>query len=230
MRKIAIIILFLSFNCGKRYKEVKDSQQILNIHNSQPFFGDFIYENKIDFYSDTMGIYLKHFNFSDSNEIESLLKNIYKRDQQYRDSVQINNDLDSLMIKRYGKQITLGDQFNKEIVKHIINKVGWPDTRGMNSIAHDAFWYTIFHSYDIEFITNIKVHLGKAFKDSIISPQYYASLIDKIYVRSGQKQIYGTYPSFDKKGNKIIIPQISVSVDSINMQRELIGLKRIELP
>lgn len=124
MRKIAIIILFLSFSCGNRYKEVTESKQILNVHNSQPFFGDFIYENKIDFYSDTMGIYLKHFNFSNNKKLESLLTNIYSRDQQYRDSVQIDNELNDLMIDRYWKKIIFGDKLNKEIVKLIISKVG----------------------------------------------------------------------------------------------------------
>lgn len=228
MKYITILILFVSFSCQKK-PNAKESKQIFNVQYNKTFFGDFIYKNKIDYYSDTMRIYLEHFNFSNCNELESLLKNIYKRDQQYRDSLQINNDLDSLLIKRYGKQVVLSDHINKEMLKYIFRIIGWPDTRGMDSTAHYALWYVIFHSHDIEFINSTKTHIKKAFDDSIISPQYYASLIDKINVRSGNKQIYGTYPSYDIKGKKIIIPQISIGIDSINIERELIGLDRINL-
>jgi hypothetical protein len=224
----AILTIILLISCCKKNKS-KDETRLPPANLRKSYNQSFFLQKRTNFNYDSLITCLNQENLSSHSCLESLLKNVYLRDQKFRDSLQANiSKRDKNKIIFFRKKITLNDEINKEIVKYIIVNKGYPDTRKMDSKAHDAIWYTLYHSTDNEFLTKNLGYLKAALNDSIISAQYYASLIDKIYVRCGKKQIYGTYPSFDQSGKKIIRPELSQSIDSINYQRELIGLDKIK--
>ncbi|WP_339794536.1 hypothetical protein [uncultured Imperialibacter sp.] len=226
---ISTIVIIISLISCRKENNRKDQMEIPPTNLKKSYNQLFFPQKESKFNYDSLMTSLNKEDLSCHSCLESLLKKVYLRDQEFRDSLMaIDRKGDEWKSTSFWKKIMLNDEINKEIVKYILINKGYPDTRKMDSKAHDAIWYTLFHNSDREFLTKSLDYLKFAHNDSIISSQDYTLLVDQIYVRCGKKQIYGTYNSFRKSGNGIIFPKISQSIDSINYHRELIGLVKIK--
>lgn len=223
---ILIISLLFVISCEKRTDKTTLKGDALSLQYRQQGIGGFNYLNKKDAYKDTVDAYVSRINYINEDSLELELAKLLLRDQQYRDSIHTVDKSN----KTFHKKMKQADFINKKILRHIFENIGWPDTRRMNEKANQATWLSIYHNNtDIEFQKFTLPHIKKAFKDSIISPLYYAYLIDKIYVTIDRKQIYGTYPNFGHYRSDGFPYRISKSIDSINIERKAIGLDKLEL-
>jgi len=68
----------------------------------------------------------------------------------------------------------------------------------------------------------------KAVDNCLLAPGNYALLIDRILVRSGKKQIFGTQPFFDHQKNKIV-PYPIRKYKKVNKRRMENGMSHLEL-
>jgi hypothetical protein len=175
-------------------------------------------------FPDTLSSYIKQIDVSSCKSIESELRMVYVRDQWYRDSLQSIRNIDADARRYFTGQLVQSDQINADIVRHILDNVGWARTCHMDDQSNMGIWMTIFHSRNVEFKSNALKYIEQAFEDSILTPELYAFLMDNIYVNTGRKQLYGTYPGL----GRLDFPyRTSISIDSVNLERELIGLEKI---
>lgn len=167
----------------------------------------------------TMNVAIDPFRLKVADSLKHLipiLDSVYYYDQLYR----VNNNT-KLLFQNKNKQKRI-DSINLLIVDSVIRKYG---ILGMNDIGiygHMAITMTIQHS-DIETQKKYLPEFKKALGRKKIGPVTYAMLEDRVLVKSGKMQIYGTQVMVSSK-NKIAELLPVVSPDSIDIRRKSIGL------
>ncbi len=121
-------------------------------------------------------------------------------------------------------------QTDQEIqkLKSIVEKIGWPTISAIGSTAASQFW-----SLTIDSITpNSEFHesclrLMKANPEAAEHTSYIAEFEDKLRVRNGKPQLYGTQFRINEKGISEIIQPIE-DMSGLNKRRAEMNLEDFE--
>jgi hypothetical protein len=133
---------------------------------------------------------------------------------------------DSEEIKYIWTLIHFQDSINEIDVTRIIDSHGWLGTNRIGELANQTLWLVIQHA-PIELQEKYIPYLRTSVKNGESEGWYLAFLEDRIAMRNGEKQIYGTQSTFNKKTGKNHIYPIQNS-DNVNERRKEIGLDAIE--
>lgn len=116
---------------------------------------------------------------------------------------------------------------NAEILRDIIDKIGYPTIDKVGKEAHEATWLIIQHSIEQpEFMKKCAKLLEEAVFEDKADPKSLAYLTDRIAVFEGKEQLYGTQFDWDKSGN--LRPNHFDDLTKVNERRKSIGLNTLE--
>lgn len=118
------------------------------------------------------------------------------------------------------------DSTNLEYIEHIIEKYGWPARTVFGSPANETVWLVIQHA-DIAVQEKYFPLMRASVEKNESSATELAYLEDRILMRHGKKQRYGTQVSYNEKTGKQELWPIEDEVH-VNERRALIWLEPLE--
>jgi hypothetical protein len=167
---------------------------------------------------------------SESDSIKKILNKVHQNDQKYRlkiEKTEIKYGMESEHYKKDMKTILHYDSINTKIVSSIIDSYGWLGKDEIGHLGNSTLFLVIQHA---DLTTQKKyLHVLKdAVKKGNAEPFHLAYLEDRIRLKLGQKQIYGTQATYDSIKGDIIIAPIEDSIN-VDKRREQIGLPPLEV-
>lgn len=131
------------------------------------------------------------------------LDSIYDEDQIYRkqlDGIREKYGQQSKEMREHWKIINYKDSVNLIKVKAILDKYGWlgPDVVGGN--GNTTLFLVIQHA-DLKTQEKYLPMMREAVKNNKARPSSLALLEDRVLIRNGKKQVYGSQISFNQKTN-----------------------------
>lgn len=147
-----------------------------------------------------------------NKEIAGQLIRLAEADLELREKLLKENKLDG-----YNPEMEAVHKENAEILKEIINIIGWPTISKVGDEASEAAWLIVQHSIgDPLFMKKCLALLEESAGD--INPQNFAYLYDRVCYFEGRPQKYGT--QFDDNG---IYPV--EDKNEVNVLRQNLNLK-----
>lgn len=114
------------------------------------------------------------------------------------------------------------DDFHSIRLKEIIALYGWPGYSRVGPEGSQAFWLLVQHTPDLLFQSQCLEFLEDAVLNHEASPIHLAYLKDRVYVRAGKNQIYGTQVKEDLTFHPI------EDEEHVDERRAAIGLPPLE--
>ncbi len=90
------------------------------------------------------------------------------------------------------KEILALDEKNQERLLEIVEEMGWPGSDLIGEAGTHAFWLLVQHSPDVAFQNRCLPLLKKATGQGFAELKDFAFLQDRVLIRMGEPQIYGT--------------------------------------
>jgi len=156
--------------------------------------------------------------------LKETLENIFERDQYDRllwSQAVKNNPSDAERNEQLAQRALMTDSLNLVLVDEILSQHGFPRKEQVGDFGNQAVWLVFQHA-DLDFQKRFLPQLEAAVSRGDIAPVFLALLRDRIDVREGRPQRYGT--QIDGKGN--IAPLLDAS--RVNQWRQEVGLPSIE--
>lgn len=162
--------------------------------------------------------------------LKSELDSIFTMDQKYRlmmDSVANRFGQESKQMKELWKITDEIDSKNLDRVTHILDKYGWLGPDEIGGKASSTLWVVVQHAdqkTQEKYLPMMReaVSRGKARGSSL------ALLEDRVALRQGKKQIYGTQVGTDSEtGNHYIMP--IEDEPNVNKRRKAVELPPLEV-
>ena len=152
-----------------------------------------------------------------------------KDDQKYRNEIHGQSkkgNYDSPEVKELWKKQSALDLKNLKRSEEIISQHGYPSKILVGKEATNSIFLIIQHA-DLKYQEKYISLFQKAVKNGDLKMKIFALMIDRIEVRKGRPQIYGTQVGQDLKTGKLAFDLI-VDEKKVNKRREYIGLPTIE--
>ena len=125
--------------------------------------------------------------------------------------------------KKAGLKIIAIDKKNTRRAKEIIKKYGWPGFDLVGEKAGHMFWLIVQHAdLNPEFQKQSLKLLMQAVKNKQALPSDGALLTDRVLVREGKKQIYGT--QFHRDKNLNLVPRPIKDIKNLDKLRKSVEL------
>ena len=156
--------------------------------------------------------------------LKETLENIFERDQYDRllwSHAVKNNPDDTERNERLARRALMTDSLNLVLVDEILSQHGFPRKEQVGDFGNQAVWLVFQHA-DLDYQKRFLPQMEAAVSHGYIAPLYLALLRDRIDVREGRPQRYGT--QIDGKGN--LAPLLDAS--RVNQWRQEVGLPSIE--
>ena len=156
--------------------------------------------------------------------LKETLENIFERDQHDRllwSHAVKNNPDDTERNERLARRALMTDSLNLVLVDEILSQHGFPRKEQVGDFGNQAVWLVFQHA-DLDYQKRFLPQMEAAVSHGYIAPLYLALLRDRIDVREGRPQRYGT--QIDGKGN--LAPLLDAS--RVNQWRQEVGLPSIE--
>ena len=160
--------------------------------------------------------------------LQAELLTILEEDQKYR--VQMNEILkkfgqDSKEMNELWKMTNQKDSINLLKVKKILDEKGWVGKDKVGAQANSALFFVIQHS-DLETQKKYLPMMKAAVTKGNATPSSLALLIDRIEIREGRKQIYGSQIGTNPDNKtQYVLPLIDP--DNVDKRRTEVGLNSI---
>ena len=177
--------------------------------------------------------YCKNFNHDVSNpELQLELIKMYINDQVSRggkmDDIITRYRLKKEEVIKANDAVAI-DQENRDKLKVIFTKYGFPSKKMVGSDAMNGIFLMIQHSdgdkvWQKSQLSNIE----RAVKSGDMDGQSYAYLYDRIKINSGEKQLYGTQFAKVDPINKIAELAATEDLENLDTRRMKIGMMPIE--
>lgn len=119
------------------------------------------------------------------------------------------------------------DAENTRKLKNVIARYGWPTNSLVGEDGARAAWLIAQHTPDVSFQKKCLPLLRKAVRLGQASKSHLAFLTDKMRVREGKKQIFGTQFKFDAR-KKRLLPWLIEDRSGVNRRRKRYGLEPFE--
>jgi len=139
-----------------------------------------------------------------------------------------NNEVDSVSPDKIGNQIRLTDSLNFIQLKKLFDQYGYLGYDKVGQVSSTNFWLLAQHadrhpSFQDSVLSKMKIEAEKG----NASLTYYAYLVDRVKINTGQLQIYGTQMILNStKTSFISMP--TVDPEKLNERRKSVGLPSIE--
>lgn len=156
--------------------------------------------------------------------LKETLENIFERDQYNRllwSQAVKNHPGDTERNERLARKALMTDSLNLVLVDKILSQHGFPRKEQVGDFGNQAAWIVFQHA-DLDHQKRFLPQMEAAVSRGDIAPLYLALLRDRIDVREGRPQRYGT--QIDGKGN--LAPLLDAS--RVNKWRQEVGLPPIE--
>ena len=118
-------------------------------------------------------------------------------------------------------QMNALDRTNTQRIKAIIREFGWPGTSLVGQDGAEAAFLIVQHSPDTSFQKSCLPLLTAAFKGGEVSGQDLALLTDRVLVREGKPQLYGSQAKL--VGGRLILDPIEDQAN-VDKRRASLGL------
>ena len=123
------------------------------------------------------------------NQYNRILEDIYDKDQAAREWTIGMASLSADEIERYSYEMAHADSLNQAKVFGILDEVGWP--LGLTEKANQAIFLVIDHSELESQCKYLDLVKAKA-EEGVLDGSDYAALHDRVLMKQGKPQIYGT--------------------------------------
>jgi hypothetical protein len=159
--------------------------------------------------------------FPDYDSLRIVLENIVDKDQGIRRILVDSIGIDSPQAGLYIKQMMDIDADNQKKIIVILHKYGWIEKSKIGKKAAEAFFYTIQHADSTlmaKWFPEFKrlADIGEADKVEC------AMMEDRLLMRRGKKQLYGTQAAVFREDKKPAIWPIE-NPKSVNERRKKVG-------
>lgn len=162
-------------------------------------------------------------------ELVKILEEIHSNDQEYRlkaKSVEEVFGWDSKELQDVWKTIHKKDSMNVIQVSKILDERGWLGADMIGRQGNLTLFLVIQHA-ELEVQERYLPMLRVAATEGKASPSYLALMEDRVAMRNGKKQIYGSQVGQDTEtGEHFVHPLIDP--DNVNERRAKVGLQPIE--
>ena len=160
--------------------------------------------------------------------VMAILDSIYDKDQSDRmaiDSIQRKFGINSVETSSLRKKIMKLDSSNLLAIKNIINTYGWlgPDEVGQRGAS--TLFLVIQHADSLTQVTYLPI-MRKAVKEKKADPRNLALLEDRVLIKQGKEQIYGSQVRTDSLGRNSFHPILDEP--NVNKRRASVGLGPLE--
>lgn len=164
-------------------------------------------------------------------ELSAFLEDIRAKDQTMRlqiDSLELIYGRTSEYMRAHWKQINSLDSMNQLIVDSLLNQYGWLSPNVVGKSGNITLWLVIQHSplSKQEYYLPI---MKKAVDENKASKGNYAYLLDRVLMKRGKKQLYGSQYTIDPKTGETVLWDIE-DPDNINIRRAEMKLGPIIIP
>jgi hypothetical protein len=160
------------------------------------------------------------------DSLKAELLGVYDTDQTSRlklDSLfRANPKEESPLKQSLRDSIDYYDSINLIKVTQIISKYGWLSEKEVGDKANRAIFLVIQHA---PFTTQKKLIpvVEKALKEGRLKPSHYALFKDRVLLRQGHKQIYGSQISYDHQTGEHFVAPLE-DPDHVDERRKSVGL------
>ena len=158
-----------------------------------------------------------------------ILDTVYKDDQELRKELPIvesNYGRNSIELKKHWEEIEKKDSINLLKVSKILDQRGWLGPDVIGSMGNSTLFMVIQHS-PIETQIKYLPMMQDAAKKGNAKWSSLALLEDRIFLRTGKKQIYGSQVSRDKNSNEYYVLPL-INPGSVDERRQNVGLIPIQ--
>jgi hypothetical protein len=148
------------------------------------------------------------FTIEERTLIVSKLEKAFDLDQRTRSEFEqcySKNGSNDVVCEPYRKKIETQDSVNQQVVFGILDKYGWLQQKEISEKANKAFFYVIQHS-SLAAQSKYAALIDTAYKQKEITSTEYAYFVDRLRIKQGKVQIYGTQSATDNLGNKYMYP------------------------
>lgn len=155
------------------------------------------------------------------------LDSLFRLDQMYRlllDTVEKHYGKNSAEVKQIWMKITYQDSMNLIEVKKILDTRGWLGPEILHGGSTTLF--LIIQHADLETQTHYLPMFRQAVKDNKLDPGSLAMLEDRVLLRKGQLQLYGTQIRRDSVSGKYFVAPLKDPFN-VDKRRAEIGLGAI---
>ena len=163
------------------------------------------------------------------SSIASVLELVHEDDQYYRQQlggIQEKYGHDSEEIRSHWELIQKQDSINLTKVEKILDEHGWLGQRLVGGRANSALFLVIQHA-ELETQEKYLPMLREAVKKGDAFPADLALLEDRVALRQGKKQIYGSQIGRDQKTGEYYVSPIA-DPDNVDKRRAEVGLGPIQ--
>lgn len=159
----------------------------------------------------------------------ALLDTIFKDDQQGR--MQINETIqkygrDSKEVKELWKIINEKDSVNLIKITKILDERGWLGTDVIGNMGNQTLFLVIQHA-DLPTQEKYLPMMRDAVKEGNAAASNLALLEDRVALRQGRKQVYGSQIYYDEKTGQHYVAPLE-DPDNVNKRRAEVGLGPIQ--
>lgn len=117
------------------------------------------------------------------------------------------------------------DSTNQRRVSEILNLYGWLGVNTIGKRANHALFFIIQHA-PLETQLKYFPWLKASVEAGESQPSHMALMVDRIRMRQGEKQVYGSQVVFDKEGKQILHP--IEDEKNVNLRRASMGMQPLE--
>lgn len=127
--------------------------------------------------------------------------------------------------------ILIIDIYSTCLVEYLISKIGWSSLLDLSSSEVDAIWYAIQHSREPSLSSPTQIMekalpwIRKLMEAGKLGPRKYAAMEDRLRLRRGEKQYWGTIYDGDKCVDGRLLPRPTVDPETLAERRAMLGLE-----
>lgn len=149
------------------------------------------------------------------------INKLVEKDQKLRKNI----PEDSVLAEAYWLKINKFDLESTNYIKHVVKKIGLPTIPIVGEKASYNAWLLVQHSQDLKFQKKYLKLLKQNIND--INLNNIAYLEDRILMRQGHPQTFGTQLIQDEK-SKDVIPYSLKDPENVDTLRKNMGLDTLE--
>ncbi len=117
------------------------------------------------------------------------------------------------------------DKPNTKRLEEIYEQNGFPTVKTVGKDGVEAFMLLLQHAPDETLRQKLLKPIKKAFNRKEISANQYSNYVDRLLIRQGKPQIYGS--NFDQKDGKLVMSKVK-DLKNLDKIRKKIGLPTIK--